>query len=281
LSRRLAFEYTAELTGASKVALLELGRTLRAYRDSLVLVGGWVPYLLIERHGPSASEFLHVGSIDIGFVVDPDRIGENEYATIVELISDVGWRPCAGKRFSFERTVAGSDGKPYDVQVDFLTPTPGGPDQSHRHRPVQVDLQARTMRGAELALSHRLSIHLAGRLPNGADSNADVLMLDVTGCLGTKAIALGDRYKQKDAYDIVSLIDRYGSGIPEVADLVRPSSKEPLLAEALDVLRNKFQTERSEGPIWYAEFLGGERDALDRAAQRAFQVVREFDRLLG
>jgi hypothetical protein len=106
-------------------------------------------------------------------------------------------------------------------------------------------------------------------------------MLDVTGCLETKAIALGDRYKQKDAYDIVSLIDRYGSGIPEVADLVRPSSKEPLLAEALDVLSNKFQTERSEGPIWYAEFLGGERDALDRAAQRAFQVVREFDRLLG
>jgi hypothetical protein len=153
--------------------------------------------------------------------------------------------------------VVGSDGKPYDVQVDFLTPTPGGPDQSHRHRPVQVDLQARTMRGAELALSHRISIHLAGRLPNGADSDADVLMLDVAGCLGTKAIALGDRYKQKDAYDIVSLIDRYGGGIPEVADLVRPSLKEPLRAEALDVLRNKFRTERAGDRSGTPNFLVG------------------------
>ncbi|MCI4326296.1 MAG: hypothetical protein L3K16_01465 [Thermoplasmata archaeon] len=280
MTHRLAVEYTTELTGASKIALLELGRTLRAYRESLILVGGWVPYLLIERHGPAASEFLHVGSIDIDFVVDPDRIGEEEYATIVELISGAGWKPCEGKRFSFERTVIGSDGKAYDIQVDFLTPAPGGTDRPHRHRPIQADLQARTMRGAELALAHRNSIHLSGTLPDGADSTADLLMLDVTGCLGTKAIALGDRYKQKDAYDIVSVIDRYGGGIPEVAGLVHPSSKEPLLAEALDVLRNKFRTQRSEGPIWYAEFLGGERDALERAAQRAFQVVQEFERLL-
>ncbi|HXQ79353.1 MAG TPA: hypothetical protein VN819_03945, partial [Thermoplasmata archaeon] len=158
-------------------------------------------------------------------------------------------------------------------------PSPEGPGRSHRHRPVQVDLQARTMLGAELALAHRSSVHLAGKLPGGAVSEADVLMLDVAGCLGTKAIALGERYKQKDAYDIVSVIDRYGGGVPEVAHLVRPFSKEPLIAKALEVLKLKFRTERSEGPIWYAEFLGGERDALDRSAQRAFQVVREFNRL--
>jgi hypothetical protein len=279
MSPRVATDYTAELTGASKVALLELARTLRPYRESLILVGGWVPFLLIEGHGGPASEFLHVGSIDIDFVVDPTGIGEDEYATIVELISRVGWEPCAGKRFSFERTVTGSDAEEYDVQVDFLAPSSDGLGRNHRHRPVQADLHARTMVGAELALAHRSSVHLAGKLPGGADSEADVLMLDVAGCLGTKAIALGERYKQKDAYDIVSLIDRYGGGIPEVAGLVRPYSTEPLLARSLEILRLKFRTEQSEGPVWYAEFLGGEEDALARSAQRAFQVVREFNRL--
>lgn len=280
MSPRLAAEYTAGLTGASRTALLELGRTLGAYRESLVLVGGWVPYLLLERGGPPAGEFLHVGSIDIDFVVDPDRIGEGEYATIVELISSAGWRPCEGKLFSFERTVVGPDRQPYEIQVDFLTPPPGRLGRPPRHRPIQPDLRARTMRGAELAMTHRSSLHLSGRLPSGADSETDLLMLDVVGCLGTKAIALGDRYKQKDAYDIVSVIDRYGRGIPEVANRIRPFSNEPLLAEALGILRDKFRSERSEGPIGYAEFYGGEREARERAAQRAFQVVHELHRLL-
>jgi Nucleotidyl transferase AbiEii toxin, Type IV TA system len=277
---RLAGEYTAALTGASRAGLLELGRTLRAYRESLVLVGGWVPYLLIERNKPSPSDFLHVGSIDIDFVVDPNRIGPDEYATIVELITQVGWEPCEGKRFSFERTVDGSDGVPYEINVDFLTSEATGGGRSRRHRPVQLDLQARTMRGAELALSHREGVVLSGKLPGGASSEAEVRMLDVAGCVGTKAIALGERYKQKDAYDLVSVIDRYGTGVEQVAELVRSSSGEELLAEALDQLRNKFQSATSEGPVWYSEFLGGDSDARDRSAQRAFQVVEKFNRLV-
>ena len=106
-------------------------------------------------------------------------------------------------------------------------------------------------------------------------------MLDVTGCIGTKAIALGDRYKQKDAYDIVSVIDHYGTGVGEVADVVRPFAREYLFATSFEVLRSKFRTERSEGPKWYAEFVGGDRDASERLAQRAFQLVNEFSRLLG
>lgn len=281
MSPRIAAEYTAELTGASKVGLLELARTLRPYRRSLLLVGGWVPYLLLERHGPPPGEFLHVGSIDIDFVVDPGEVGEDEYTTIVELITEVGWRPKEGSRFSFVRTLDGADRRPYEIKVDFLTPALAGPGGGHRHRPIQRDLQGRTKEGAHLALAHRTPVHLTGRLPGGANSEVELEMLDVTGCIGTKAIALGDRYKQKDAYDIVSLIDHYGTGAGEVADVVRPFAREPLFATSLEVLRSKFRTERSEGPKWYAEFLGGDRDTSERLAQRAFQLVNEFSRLLG
>lgn len=279
MTPRLVSAYSAELTGTSRIALLELARALRPYRESLVLVGGWVPYLLLDRHGPPREDFLHVGSIDIDFVVDPTRVGEEDYATIVDLISEVGWRPHENSRFSFEKAIGGVD-HPYDIKVDFLTLEPSGPGRVPRHRPIQRDLQARTMRGAELALRHRSSVHLAGILPDGAESEADVLMLDVVGCLGTKAIALGERFKHKDSYDLVSVIDRYGTGFREVAEEVRPCRLEPLLTEALETLREKYRSERSEGPIWYAEFLGGDREAQDRSAQRAFQLVNEFGRLL-
>jgi hypothetical protein len=281
MSPRLAGDYHSALTGASTSALLELVRALKRYTTALVLVGGWVPYLLLEEHRRGGEPLTHVGSIDIDFVVDPGQIGEDEYATIVELITAAGWREITGKRFSFERTVPGSDGVPRDIQVDFLTLAPHGPGRSHRHRPVQADLPARTMRGAELAWSHRTSRRMHGALPGGAETDVEFLMLDVVGCLGTKGIALGERFKHKDAYDIVSVLDGYGEGVGEVAPLVRPFAAEPRMAEALKVIAEKFRTERSEGPTWYAEFLGGDHASQLRSSQRAYQLVHEFGRLLG
>ncbi len=44
------------------MALLELARALSPYRESLELVGGWVPYLLLECHGPAPEEFVPLDS---------------------------------------------------------------------------------------------------------------------------------------------------------------------------------------------------------------------------
>ena len=280
MNPRLAADFDPALIRASRSALLELARTLKHYSEALVLVGGWVPYLLIENHPRPGIPFTHVGSIDIDLVVDPGKVGEEEYATIVEMIGEVGWKGIGGKRFSFFRTVPCEDGIRRDIQVDFLTPQAKVTGREHRHRPIQPDLQARTMRGAELALNHREVRKLSGTLPGGAESTAEFLMLDVAGCLGTKGIALGERFKHKDAYDIVSVLDDYGSGIPEIARIVRPFRQEPIMGDAIRVLADKFRTERSEGPAWYSEFLGGDGVARGTNAQRALQLAREFLRLL-
>ncbi|MDG6970080.1 MAG: hypothetical protein JRN54_03105 [Nitrososphaerota archaeon] len=280
MNPRLAADFDPALIRASRSALLELARTLKHYSEALVLVGGWVPYLLIENHPRPGIPFTHVGSIDIDLVVDPGKVGEEEYATIVEMIGEVGWKGIGGKRFSFFRTVPCEDGIRRDIQVDFLTSQVKVTGREHRHRPIQPDLQARTMRGAELALDHRGVRKLSGTLPGGAETTVEFLMLDVAGCLGTKGIALGERFKHKDAYDIVSILDDYGSGIPEIARLIKPFRHDPLMEEAIRVLADKFRTERSEGPAWYSEFLGGDGVAREASAQRALQLASEFLRLL-
>lgn len=279
---RLADNFDPALIDSSRSALLELVQTLTPYSRGIVLVGGWVPWLLIRDHLRGGETFSHVGSIDIDFVVDPAAVPTGETPSMAQLMLGVGWRRLPIKHFGFERTMVGRDGVSRDIQVDFLTAAPEGEVDQYLQRELQPDLRAKTLRGAEIALRHHAPHRVSATLPNGEEGRAEVQMLDVVGCLGTKGIALGARFKHKDAYDIVSVLDNYGEGVREVSALVRPFAHEPELAASLQVIREKFSTERSDGPVWYGEFLQpGDEDARQRLQQRAFQLASEFFRQLG
>lgn len=72
---RTAGDYEEDVTAASRVGLAEIMTVLGAYRESLVLIGGWAPYLIID------------------FVVDPAVIDADRYATIVESLLDRDYEP--------------------------------------------------------------------------------------------------------------------------------------------------------------------------------------------
>lgn len=57
--RRYA-EYESRQVEAARRVLVDVGQVLASFRDCLVVVGGWVPDLLI-----SEAEEAHVGSIDV------------------------------------------------------------------------------------------------------------------------------------------------------------------------------------------------------------------------
>ncbi|MHB8396301.1 MAG: hypothetical protein ACYDAZ_03765 [Thermoplasmataceae archaeon] len=277
MNTRFSSDFEDQLIATSKSALIELMRTLRPYEESIVLIGGWVPYLLLESHRASGDNFRHVGSIDIDLIVDPNRVGDNEYHTIVELIEEAGWEQVPGKQFTFERNIKGRDDVYRDITVDFLTLQEQKEGRTHRHRGVQPDLRARTMLGAELGLQHNFGYLMKGELPNGALTEIKFKMLDVVGCLGTKGIALGDRYKHKDAYDIVSVLDHFGAGVKEVASAFEPFVEEPQIQEALKRMRSMFSSERSEGSLLYADFLEPvDQQTREVLAQRGYMLVSEF-----
>ena len=277
MKTRFSSDFEDQLINTSKSALVELMRTLRPYKAAIVLIGGWVPYLLLESHKTPEDTFRHVGSIDIDLIVDPDIVDNNEYQTIVELIGQSGWNQAPGKQFTFERAVRGKDSVVRNITVDFLTLQKKDKGQKHRHRDVQSDLRARIMLGAELGLSHNNWYLMKGEMPNGAKTEVEFKMLDVVGCIGTKGIALGDRYKHKDAYDIVSVLDHYGNGVKEISNNFKPFLGELQIQDSLKRIGSMFSNERSEGALLYAEFLEPlnieERDIY---AQRAYMLVSEF-----
>ncbi|MBI4598426.1 MAG: hypothetical protein HY737_08515 [Candidatus Omnitrophica bacterium] len=286
---RTSQSYGPGVTGASKAVLLELLTALRAYREAFVLVGGWVPYFLLERHRPSGDTFEHVGSIDIDLAIDPEKIREPQYASILELLAARGYRAASDRRGaaipgSLERTVASpATRKPYVIRIDFLTPidaSAAGPRRAHRA--LQDDLLARKLKGCEVAFGHQTTMTLAGDLPDGGAVRAPLRMADVVASLAMKGIVLGERYREKDAYDIYALLAHYGRGPAEVAQQVRPHQTEPLVAEALTSIREAFRARTANGPAWTAAFLVSPVFAAERerVMTDAYMVVSEFLRHL-
>lgn len=85
-------DYHPSITNASKSVLLELITILKSYRDSLVLIGGWVPYFLLETYKSKDIDFAHIGSIDIDLVIDPKVIDEEKHETITWALLNRGYK---------------------------------------------------------------------------------------------------------------------------------------------------------------------------------------------
>ena len=95
---RTGGDYQDGITAASRAGLAEVMTALGAYRDALVLIGGWAPYLILDHGEQPQRDFVHVGSIDIDFVVDPERVNADQYATIVRLLKDHGYQSCGDSK---------------------------------------------------------------------------------------------------------------------------------------------------------------------------------------
>lgn len=284
---RTAQWYGPGVTSASRSVLLEVLTILRSYQESLVLVGGWVPFLLLEQHKRAQDPFIHVGSIDIDLAVDPVQVKAPQYATIVELLTQHGYRMLADRRLalpsSFERTVTSPlTRKPYTIRIDFLTAFEASEKPRTLSIPVQDDLVARKIYGCEAAFRHQSKVEISGVLPEGGELSVHMRMADLIGCLAMKGIVLGERYREKDAYDIYALAAHYGEGPREVAAIMRKHLSEPLVAESMERIKSAFAKRESHGPVWVATFLVNPMFSKEyqRILTDAYMVVHEFVQLL-
>jgi len=273
--------YSQGLTEASKSVLLEILRVLRSYADYLVLCGGWAPYFILQRFGEADQ---HCGSIDIHFVLDPKLADLKVYETIVSMIEKKGYIPYETRDgevlpYRFYRTIRSAlDGREYSIEVDFISE----PDVAQRLHPsvflaVQRDLQAVVIRGSSIVFSHYFEHVIEGVLPTGADSRVTCKVADAVGCLATKCLALKGRYKEKDAYDIFFLLRHYRGRPQRAAGEVFRHINNPVVMEAVEEIKERFRTARSEGPFQVAYFLAPEDEAMRQRIQGdAFNTLRLF-----
>ncbi len=277
--------YGADVAARSLSVYLEIMTVLGAYRHSLVLVGGWAPYFILEQFGREEDDFQHVGSGDVDIAIDHRAVSPDQYSSIVGRLERHGYRERLDKEgraipFSFERTVPSEDGRGTIVHVDFLAGEYEGSAGSHRHQRVQDDLLARKARGCDVVFDRYFEHELRGVLPDGAENTVQVRIADVVGCLTTKGITLGERYHDKDAYDIYSVIKHVRGGPAGAAQAVRPHLGRSLVREGVDTIAERFQTIRSTGPQGVGRFLASDSAEMARILADAFITIREFIELV-
>lgn len=62
---RFEADYSDRQVAAARRVLIDLGQVLASFHDAIVVVGGWVPDLLLP-----ASAHLHIGSIDVDLALN-------------------------------------------------------------------------------------------------------------------------------------------------------------------------------------------------------------------
>jgi len=273
--------FTVDEIETCVIVMRELFLYLKPYRNQIVLIGGWVPYFLLEKYKGLGEYDRHVGSLDIDVALDAFSISETDYKTILEILSERGFYPrkdALGRDIpaSFLKKVGLENGKEMEVRIDFLAPEYGGTPENRRHQIIQ-DMLARKGRGTDIVFNHADVIHLSGPISNGANIELDIKVADVTACFVMKGIALGERTSEKDAYDLYMLAKYYKEGPKSVLSELMKLRNNGLMKEALKNIQEHFKDIKSLGPVSIAKFLGiterGEHDRITRDAFELFQFI--------
>ena len=97
-----------------------------------------------------------------------------------------------------------------------------------------------------------------------------------------KALAFEGRGENKDAYNLIYLLQNYGDGIDDVFRRLQPLLKSPSAQQALQVMERDFAGVDSVGTKRLAEFLGNAEDEAIRAdAAGAVRSLLQLCRLGG
>jgi hypothetical protein len=266
-------DYNRETVEAARSVLLEIVRVLSEYRDNIVLIGGWVPLFLC-----TSPEEPHVGSMDIDLALDHRELTEAGYRTIQQLLVERGYEQ-GPQPFIFYRRV--SVGVPrVRVEVDLLGGEYGGTGRGHRTQKVQ-DIRVRKVRGADLAFDSPVEATLEGTLPSGAKNTVELRVASLVPFVVMKSMALGERLKEKDSWDIYYCIRNYPAGVEGVIKAFTPRIDHGLVREGLTLLAKHFGSVDGVGPSHIADFAEIS-DAEERARVRrdAFERVQYvLDRL--
>ena len=261
----VAKDYSPGALQLVQAASLYIATKLGDLRDEFVIVGGLVPNLIVPQADLPASRPLHVGTMDIDLGLAIAILNGQRYHELCERLRQSGFQPDtndAGRQTS-QRWRIDADGQ--TVTVDFLIPAQGESDHGGTLRNFEPGFAAIITPGLELAFQDRKLVRLAGETLHHERAARDVWVCDAGAFTVLKALAFEGRGGNKDAYDLIYILQNYGDGVVDVFQRLRPLLNTPAAQQALTVLKRDFLGVDAIGPLRLAEFLGDRRDDVIRA----------------
>lgn len=253
-----ANQYSDRTSSAVRSILVEIGQTLGSYRGMFAVIGGAVPWLLLEN-----SEMKHVGTADVDLSLDAEALAEKaQYAGLVDSLRKQGYAPAEDlKNFQMSRTFdPGDGGAPITIVVDFLRPYDS---VIEKNRPaLTTDFATQRAFGADLATRFYEMVAVEGPMPNGGTNRVMIAVASIPALLAMKGHALDGRDKPKDAYDIYFSIRNFPDGIDALVEACKPLLGEKSAVEGYARIADKFRTFEDFGPTNVRRFVEGS-DILD------------------
>ena len=245
-----AVDYEERTVRAVRSVLIEIAQILGSYQGRFVVVGGAVPWLLLDNDA-----MRHVGTLDVDLGLDAEALGDGGYVRLVDALKEHGYAQDKNRReFQLVRRVPAPDGgPPIDVVVDFLMPEGA---EIAKNRPPLIDgFWVIPASGAGLALRAHETIELRGEMPGGTINRVMIAVASIPALLAMKGFALDGRYKQKDAYDVYYCVRNFPGGPDALAEACRPLLKDEEAAAGYEHVNSKFESFDSLGPSSVRRFV--------------------------
>lgn len=226
--------------------LVELVHLFGEYWENIVLVGGWVPDLLL-----GSKESPHIGSVDVDLALNHLKLKDEGYKSLRELLFSRGYQQ-GRQPFIFKRVVM-LERAEITVQLDLLSGEYAGTGKGHRHQKVQEGF-ARKTRGCDLVFDNPVIVTIEGELPGGARDKVKLRVAALAPFLVMKGMALDERLKEKDAWDIYYCLQHCAGGLDQLIEEFKPLLGNRLVREGLEKIGKHFATEKHAGPRFVADF---------------------------
>lgn len=268
-------DYSQRQVGAAHRVLVDLGQVLASFKDCLVVVGGWTPDLLLPDADPQ-----HIGSIDVDLALDAEKLGEGQYAELINLLLNTKRYTPGDKDFQLVVDVDLADGeKPVRVEVDFLAPQEM---KMKKNKPKLLEgFRVLKADGCAVAFHAPVEISIPGQNVKGARNTVLLRVVSLADFVVMKAHAIGGRDKPKDVYDLCYALEGFPGGIEALAADWGTRLKDKEVARAVAVLKEKFSTVEDFGPQQLVDFHDSQNtDERDMQARRAYELVQKLLTLL-
>jgi hypothetical protein len=263
-----------------KSVLVEIGQVLASFRGKFAVIGGSVPWLLLEN-----ADNPHVGTLDVDLSLDAEVLQDGQYADLIHELMGQGYDKTKNTReFQLQRTVPATDGgSAIEILVDFLMPKHA---DIEKNRPKLIEnFRVQRADGADLAVHFHQLVAVSAKTPTGGQNTVEIAVCSIPALLAMKGYAVELRQKRKDAYDIHYCIRNYPGGAGELAEDCRKLLEHESARTGYEFINAKFETVESYGPTSVRLFVEESAVLGDQTPQQwqqdAYGQVNEWLIALG
>ena len=274
-------DYNPKLTDECLQVLALLLSGIGEYRNSIVLIGGLTPHVLVKRKPPEVDAYTGTGDIDL--VMDLAVMGDPDtYSAFEEVLQAQGFKSLAeeGKPSWKWQFITDSGTK---IRLEFLMDDPSLDSSKVKPIPPHGVLAACNIRHSSIAFDLYETVTIQVELPGGRGvTKQDIRHANLVAFTALKIFAFRNRGEGKDAHDLVYCLQHCGRDMADIAAhfvQALAGKHAAIIQQALDDLATTFGDEKDiegfkkDGPARAARF---EIDG-DSTEDRERRLIRQRD----